>query len=128
MKGLGWSVFELIGVETAQAFFHAAMQALPMDPAISGRVNWNALSDSLFGGIDASIKKRVAIVWHGADLLLETDPESFSIAQIVLADVSDCLRRERNERRTEACLRSFLLGKGEQFRILKAKDLEPVED
>jgi hypothetical protein len=49
-----FKVLELDGetITDAQSLFAEINRKLPLDPPLSGRVNWDALSDSLWGGLE----------------------------------------------------------------------------
>lgn len=50
-----------------EAFFKAVRTALPLDPPLgTARMVWEALADSLWGGLDALKAPRVVIVWPDA--------------------------------------------------------------
>jgi hypothetical protein len=75
-------------------------QKVPLDPPLSGRVNWDALSDSLWHGLAAQPQRHVAICWLDAHLFLHRDPAGFHIAVEVFQDVALMLREETRLRGT----------------------------
>jgi hypothetical protein len=69
------------------AFFDAVRAGLPLDPPLVGSKSWDALSDSLWGGLDALEASVVVITWTGASDLRRDAPEEFGIAMRVLRDL-----------------------------------------
>ena len=50
------------------SFFRAVKAVLPLDPPLVGDDNWDALSDSLWGGLDNVDAERIVIIWPQAHL------------------------------------------------------------
>ncbi|WKU02996.1 barstar family protein [Micromonospora sp. HUAS LYJ1] len=69
------------------AFFDAVRTTLPLDPPLIGKCSWDALSDSLFGGLYALGAKRVLLIWMDAPEMAAVDQSGINIALEVLADV-----------------------------------------
>ena len=122
VKKNGWHVIAFKGGGSLESFFSAARYSLPLDYPISGKVSWDALDDSLSGGL-IDINAECAIVWADADELLQKDPKAFGMCVQFWSDVEYGLELQRRDRRTNAALRSFLLGKGPQFLGLDTADL-----
>jgi hypothetical protein len=79
-------------VTNKPGFFEAMRSALPMDPPIGiVRPSWDALDDSLWGGIDALDVPRVAIFWTDSIALREADPETYTNALRTFSDVTESL-------------------------------------
>jgi hypothetical protein len=47
----------------AGRFFEAMKALLPLDPPLVGNRSWDALSDSLWSGLDQLAADNIAIVW-----------------------------------------------------------------
>jgi hypothetical protein len=77
------------GIEDS-ASFHAAVRAsLPLDPPLSeSGVNWDAMEDSIWGGIDTVEESRVVIVWPDASKMKVLSSAEFEIALAVLTEVA----------------------------------------
>jgi hypothetical protein len=89
----GWRVFDLpTGIVDERSLFEAVRRSLPLDPPL-GRFRdvWDAMSDSIFGGLAALDAERVAVIWPNAAQMAEQSPDEFSIAKEVLADAANAL-------------------------------------
>lgn len=80
-----------LGIRTKTAFFDAIKATLPLDPPIVGSQSWDALSDSIWNGLDNSTAQQLAIIWPGSDEMARTECEEFEQATSVLSDISDLL-------------------------------------
>jgi hypothetical protein len=88
----GWRVFRLpTGIVTREDFFEGVRRTLPLDPAVHGNRSWDALSDSLWSGLDELQDERILIVWPDASRMKASDREEFGIATSVLADLCTSL-------------------------------------
>ncbi|MEU4679097.1 barstar family protein [Micromonospora sp. NPDC023737] len=74
-----------------EAFFDAVRAALPLDPPLLGNRSWDALSDSLFGGLLALGADRILLVWTNAARMVAVSPDEADTAMAVLADVAAML-------------------------------------
>jgi len=80
------------GASTRADFFDAVRASLPLDPPLIGsRTKWEALSDSLWGGIDELDSSVVVIIWTGASDLHRNAPDDFATAMAVLRDLTSSL-------------------------------------
>jgi hypothetical protein len=77
-----------------QAVFDAVRATLPLDPPLLGSHSWDALYDSLWGGIHALHIDRVALIWPDATYLSDNNPEEFKLAITVLKDTAELLLDE----------------------------------
>lgn len=92
----GVPVFTLstAGRTDKDAFFGAVQVALPLDPPLGpGRV-WDALSDSVAGGLHELKSPRVVIVWTDARPVTGAEGD-FGIALEILRDVVATLAEDR---------------------------------
>lgn len=88
----GWKVFVLPnGLKNTQAFFQGIRSVLPLDPPVLGNDNWDALSDSLWGGLDSLDTKKIAIIWPSSVEMEDTQPEDFEIATSILSGLTESL-------------------------------------
>lgn len=92
LESAGWNTFEFDGGTDVRTLFQEFKVKLPLDPPISGRVNWDAFADSLWSGLDDLHAPRVALLWRGAGNLAHADPRSFEIARDVLLTTAEQLR------------------------------------
>jgi hypothetical protein len=88
LRSHGWLVYEIVGAPASRAAFHEAIRALPGEPPLGPGPNWNALKDSLGGGLFELQQEQVAIVWAGSGQLAEHDPDSYRIAREILTDLT----------------------------------------
>jgi hypothetical protein len=94
-RNLGYHVYRLRGdVVTRGDFFRAVRAVLPLDPPLARDDNWDALADSLFGGLDGLEQASIAVLWPGAAGLVAAHPDEFRIAVEVLGDVCAALSNE----------------------------------
>ena len=92
LRRAGWKVYALpAGADDGEGFIRAAAAVLPLDPPLHAMKSWDALSDSLWGGLDRAGDSKVAIAWADAGRLRERSPGDFAIAVEVLADLVDSL-------------------------------------
>ncbi len=73
------------------AFFAAARAGLPLDPPLMSSRSWDALSDSLGGGLIELGSARVVIHWPDADEFAARCPAEFKIARSILDDVASLM-------------------------------------
>lgn len=71
-----------------QDFFWSVRDTFPLDPLIVSARSWDALSDSMRGGLYHVSDKRIVLLWRDSAGLRETDPHSYMIALNVLGAVS----------------------------------------
>jgi len=79
-----------VGIQSAAGFFDAVTKVCPLNPPLE-RVadSWDALSDSMFGGLTDLDEARVVIAWDDPDVLAEGDPEASRIALAILSGLPD---------------------------------------
>lgn len=78
-----------------EAFFRAVRETLPLDPPLgTSRMVWDALSDSLWGGLHALQSPRAVIVWPDAQPATGSQGD-FRIALDILRDVIATLAETR---------------------------------
>jgi hypothetical protein len=94
----GWRVYIVPdGVDGKHQFFDAMVATFPLDPPLSReRDSWDALYDSLFGGLDALPDTQVAILWPEPLALADGDPAAYEIAVSILAALTQDLSDPEN--------------------------------
>jgi hypothetical protein len=114
----GFHLFELDGeqVRDAASFFHAVVRSLPLDPPLSGSVNWDAFIDSVWGGLDDLGEERVALVWIAAERMLEKGLPDLLIAVDCFQQLAASVRAPDTGISTPALMLVFLIGDGENFK------------
>lgn len=91
-RELGYRVFCLpSGISDRGALIRAVKAAVPSDPPMRGDDNWDAFSDSLWGGLDSLETRGVALLWPVSAQLKETHPGDYAIASEVFADICSTL-------------------------------------
>ncbi len=100
-------------VDDAESFFKKVKSLLPLDPPISGAVNWDALSDSLWGGLDELREARVALLWLHAEKMLHHGLCDLLSAVDCLQSVARSFNDNAGSNRIELLI--FLLGTGPNF-------------
>lgn len=87
------SVFHLEGeILDGQTFYQAARKCLPQDPLLlSDKLKWDALADSLWGGIFNLEKSSVLIIWRKYLKMKENDKRSYIIACEILESMAATL-------------------------------------
>lgn len=112
-------IFELDGnvISDAESFFASIIATLPLDPPLSGKVNWDAFSDSLWYGMDgiAKIVPHIAIIWKNAENMMRHDFTAFQTAIACFEDVASTVATDEYGVEKPVKLRVFLLGQGTQF-------------
>lgn len=88
----GWTVLTLsTPIEDRAGLFAAIRKNVPLDPVLASNSNWDALSDSLWGGLDSHSANRFVLIWPNAGLLAERCPRSFATAIEVFTGVAETL-------------------------------------
>lgn len=73
-------------------FYRDIRDNFPLDPPLLGNsVNWDALADSLWGGIFNLEKSNVFFVWRGHKKMQENDRKSYLVATEVLTSIANTL-------------------------------------
>ena len=75
------------GISTREALFDAVRQSLPLDPPIVSSRSWDALSDSLWGGLASLDQDRILILWPSSTTMATSSPRDYETAVEVLKDV-----------------------------------------
>jgi hypothetical protein len=92
LQALGWRVFVLPkGITDRRSFFEAVRSSLPLDPPVLGDQKWDALSDSLWSGLDRLETDRIALIWPASTTMAEAAPDEFEIARVILENIAGSL-------------------------------------
>jgi hypothetical protein len=75
-------------ITSKQLFGEALARDLPCDPPLTNQTNWDAMIDSVYGGLVSACGECI-IRWVAADTLLRHAPEDFGIAVSVLAAIAE---------------------------------------
>ncbi|MGW6286356.1 barstar family protein [Streptomyces sp. NPDC055107] len=93
-QGLPVFTLRTAGRTDKEAFFAAVQGALPLDPVLGPRMAWDALSDSVWGGLHELKSPHVVIVWPDARHVAGAEGD-FWIALSILRDVADSIAEAR---------------------------------
>lgn len=98
-------------------FKEIVTQTIPLDPPLSGNVHYDALRDSLWGGIEGLHSEKVAIIWSNFNTMLSKGlPDYLKISQCIY-NVAEGLNPDYGAE-YDVDLKIFLLGEGDNFPIL----------
>jgi Barstar (barnase inhibitor) len=106
LRRAGWRVFTLPeGIADGASFVEAVRSTMPMDPPPSpvSTHSWDALLDSMSGGLYDAGMEPVALIWPGSSVMAEAAPAEFRTAKDVLDSVAR--RNERAEDEPERPIR-----------------------
>jgi Barstar (barnase inhibitor) len=88
----GYRVFLLPNnIKDKRAFFEGIRRTLPLDPPVVSDRSWDALSDSVWGGLHSLDAGSIAIIWPGSAEMAEAQPKDFKIAKSILSDLTESL-------------------------------------
>lgn len=92
LEALGWRVIVLPrGMSDRKSFFDGIRSAAPLDPQLVGDRVWDALDDSLWGGLLDLEEKNVAMFWPDAGVMEKSAPADFAIARDILSKLPESL-------------------------------------
>ncbi|WP_326560011.1 barstar family protein [Micromonospora sp. NBC_01796] len=77
------------------AFFDAVRATLPLDPPLASNYSWDALADSIFGGLVILDVDRVLVVWTDAAEMTAAAPVDADTAASVLVQTAADLAEPR---------------------------------
>ncbi|WP_143269355.1 barstar family protein [Mangrovitalea sediminis] len=85
----GWKIYYLPKLMvTKDQFFEGIRESLPLDPPLVTNRSWDALADSLWNGMDGLAEDKILIIWPDSMEMESKEPETFSIASAILADLT----------------------------------------
>jgi hypothetical protein len=88
----GWRVLVLPrGISGRVSFFRGVKATCPLDPPLVRDDVWDALSDSLWNGLDALAESAIAVIWPESAVMAEVAADDFSIARDILANISESI-------------------------------------
>lgn len=118
LRESGFTVFELNGkqVEDAQSFFAESIKILPQDPQLNGNINWDAFTDSLWGGLANLGQDRVAIIWTNADRMLEHGLQDLLVASGCFEHIASTMATTKYGLARPVQLLVVLVGEGNNFK------------
>jgi len=104
------------GVRDKGSFFARAIETLPQDPElVAGDPNWDALVDSLWGGLARLDDSRVAILWLEVEKMLERGVPDLLVAACCFQRLASEVSKTEHGFPHPMLLTVFLVGDGENF-------------
>ncbi|MEM9067995.1 MAG: barstar family protein [Myxococcota bacterium] len=97
LESRGCDVRVMEDPQTKGEFFDEVKRLFDLDPPLVGWDSWDALSDSLWGGLDRMEAPLVALIWRGG---AKTNAAYAELGRAVLRDVSENLQDATNESTT----------------------------
>lgn len=115
IQDMDYKVYYIDGTKifTMEDFFCLIKDILPLDPPLSGIVNFDAFEDSFSAGIDQSEYNKVALVFQRPEELMKQD--RFDVLIECLEDITKQLMREDCYNHKLTTLRTLFFGKGKKF-------------
>jgi hypothetical protein len=98
-------------ITNSEFFIKEIMLKFPLDPTLSGKVNYDALTDSMWGGLDLLKKNKVVLKWDSYNSIVQNNIQDFIRLMICLNRVS-----------LEVATREFNIDVPVDFRILLVED------
>lgn len=101
LAGYEWYVYPIPeGIVDRATFMRIVSDVLPLCPTLIGGLNWDAWSDSIWGGLDQLGAPKVAVVFPDLRKFRRQQPDNYEIAMGVLQDLvsgleNPCLTRGR---------------------------------
>lgn len=92
----GFRLFIIGKVHSSQEFFKQAKTAFPLDPAISGNIHWDAFADSLWGGLDACVESKIALIIRDLSEFKKTNQQDYKIALSCMTDAAKEVEAEKH--------------------------------
>ncbi|WP_371846988.1 barstar family protein [Massilia niastensis] len=78
-------------IKSKDEFFDAIRSTFPLDPPLVSNRSWDALSDSLWSGLNDLPEKPILIVWSNSQYMESRSPETYTIASDVFRDLVESL-------------------------------------
>lgn len=105
-----------VGVVDGATFLARAAEVLPLDPPLASRDNWDAFSDSVWGGLEQLAKERVALIWTSVEEMLKRGLQDLLISVTCLQQVAAEVATARYGISHPVVFVVFLAGKGDNFK------------
>lgn len=85
-------IFEGTGIVSKESFFNKIKNTLPLDPPLGDYNVWDALQDSLFGGIDLLESKKICIIWDNHQIMENAAAKDYKIILEIFEEVAGLLK------------------------------------
>lgn len=124
LKKNGFRIFQLDGedIVDAESFFKKIVRVVPQDPPLSGKCNWDAFTDSLWGGLDELAEENVAFIWTKAENMFEHGIPDLFTALDCFKELALSVANQEYGISKPVRLLIFLVGKGKNFKLFEYKE------
>lgn len=124
LKKKGFRIFQMDGdnVKDAKSFFKKIVNVFPQDPPLSGKCNWDAFTDSLWGGLDEIAQERVAFIWTRVEEMFEYGIPDLFTALDCFKELGSSVSNQDYGISKPVQLLIFLVGNGKNFKLFEDKD------
>ena len=97
-----------------KTFFKVVSETLPLNPKLSGKVNYDAFVDSFWEGLVDQGDEEVAVIWYEAQNMIEHGVGDLLKISECFHDLAHSLLKENGQDKSIS-LFVFLVGKGRNF-------------
>ncbi|WP_251862290.1 barstar family protein [Clostridium sp. Marseille-Q2269] len=117
IEDMDYKIYYINGerISTIDELFVCIKDRLPLDPPLSGNVNFDAFVDSLWGGLDNQDYEKIVIFWQYPNELMKQDKKRFEKLIQCINEVAKELLLEQYGVDNPIILKTFLFGKGAMF-------------
>lgn len=126
LKEDGFYILQLDGenIKDATSFFKKVVEVFPQDPPLSGKCNWDAFTDSLWGGLDELSEEKVAFIWTKVENMFEYGIPDLFMALDCFVELARSVSNYETGISKPIKLIIFLIGKGKNFISLKEYEIK----
>lgn len=117
LKNMGYQMYSIDGYKlvTLEDIFLWIKDELPQDPPLSGKVRFDALVDSLWGGFDELGEEKVAILWSNPKGLINKDKIGYDILIDCFEELAKTLTMKEYGIEKPISLKTILLDEGKLY-------------
>lgn len=111
LQKLNFQIYVCEDSSSIENFFLRTQSNLPQDPLLTGKVNYDAFVDSIWGGLDRESYSRVALILKQVDKLKRCDHIGFCNLVCCFEEIGFSLVSEEYGINKEVFLKVLLCGK-----------------
>jgi hypothetical protein len=117
LKNMEYQIYSINGCKlvTIEDIFLWIKNELPQDPPLSGKVNFDALVDSLWGGFDELDEEKVAILWSNPKETINKDKTRYETLIDCFEEIAKTLTMKEYGIEKPISLKTVLLDKGKLY-------------
>ncbi|MEW8955176.1 barstar family protein [Clostridium sp.] len=117
IQDMNYKIYNIDGniITTMEDLFVLIKEEFPQDPPLSGRVNFDALTDSLWGGFEGQDAEKAAIIWGNPNKLMDFDKYRFEKLIQCIEELAETLTIKEYGIDKPTVLKLVLLGEGPLF-------------